>query len=41
MESRSETLRATNVVKKRQGDAFSVRADNLQMRPCDRAPPVE
>jgi hypothetical protein len=24
-------------VKKRQGDGFSVRADNLQMRPCDRA----
>jgi nitroreductase len=36
MESRSETLRATDVVHKRQGDGFSVRADNLQIRPCDR-----
>ena len=36
MESRSETLRATDVVHKRQGDGFSVRADNLQTRPCDR-----
>ena len=36
MESRSETLRATDVVNKRQGDGFSVRADNLQIRPCDR-----
>jgi hypothetical protein len=36
MESRSETLRPTDAVKKRQGDDFSVRADNLQIRPCDR-----
>lgn len=36
MESRSETLRPTDAVKKRQGDGFSVRADNLQIRPCDR-----
>jgi hypothetical protein len=39
MESRSETLRPTDAVKKRQGDDFSVRADNLQIRPCDRLHP--
>ena len=36
MESRSETLRATDVVNKGQGDGFSVRADNLQIWLCDR-----
>ena len=38
MESRSETLRATDVVNKGQGDGFSVRADNLQIWLCDRIP---
>jgi hypothetical protein len=36
MESRSETLSATDVVNKGQGDGFSVRADNLQIWLCDR-----
>jgi hypothetical protein len=36
MESRSETLRATDVVNKGQDDGFSVRADNLQIWLCDR-----
>jgi hypothetical protein len=36
MESRSETLRATDVVNKGQGDGFAVRADNPQIWLCDR-----